>query len=82
MQEQKQRDAGGNPALSGKPLPTQAKMAELFEAQKAAIPKHLKSIFLSGKLNEDSVVSILETTAAGGKQYQTKNCEKVRRGVC
>ena len=36
---------------------TQAKMAELFEVQKAAISKHLKNIFESGELNEDSVVS-------------------------
>lgn len=51
---------------------TQAKMAELFEVQKAAISKHLKNIFESGELLEDSVVSILETTAADGKNYHTK----------
>ena len=45
---------------------TQAKMAELFEVQKAAISKHLKNIFESGELNEDSVVSKMETTAADG----------------
>ena len=50
---------------------TQAKMAELFEVQKAAISKHLKNIFESGELNEDSVVSKMETTAADGKRYQT-----------
>lgn len=43
---------------------TQAKMAELFDVQKAAISKHLKNIFSTGELHEDSVVSILETTAA------------------
>ena len=42
-------------------------MAELFEVQKAAISKHLKNIFSSGELMEDSVVSVLETTAADGK---------------
>ncbi len=51
---------------------TQAKMAELFEVQKAAISKHLKNIFSSGELSVDSVVSILETTAADGKNYPTK----------
>ena len=51
---------------------TQAKMAELFEVQKAAISKHLKNIFTSGELMEDSVVSVLETTAADGKNYSTK----------
>lgn len=50
---------------------TQAKMAELFEVQKAAISKHLKNIFESGELMEESVVSKMETTAAGkaGKYY-------------
>lgn len=51
---------------------TQAKMAELFDVQKAAISKHLKNIFESGELQENSVVSILETTAADGKDYKTK----------
>lgn len=50
----------------------QAKMAELFDVQKAAISKHLKNIFESGELLEDAVVSILETTAADGKNYKTK----------
>ena len=49
---------------------TQAKMAELFEVQKAAISRHLKNIFASGELSEDSVVSKMETTAADGKRYQ------------
>ena len=51
---------------------TQAKMAELFEVQKAAISKHLKNIFTSGELMEGSVVSVLETTAADGKNYPTR----------
>lgn len=50
---------------------TQAKMAELFEVQKAAISKHLKNIFEEEELVENSVVSILETTAADGKNYKT-----------
>ena len=48
------------------------KLAELFEVQKAAISKHLKNIFASGELREDSVVSVLETTAADGKNYPTR----------
>lgn len=51
---------------------TQAKMAELFDVQKAAISKHLKNIFTSGELDENSVVSILETTASDGKNYSVK----------
>lgn len=50
---------------------TQAKMAELFEVQKAAISKHLKNIFASEELEEKAVVSKMETTAADGKIYST-----------
>ena len=41
---------------------TQAKMAELFDVQKAAISKHLKNIFADGELDEKVVVSKMETT--------------------
>ena len=58
---------------------TQAKMAELFEVQKAAISKHLKNIFASGELTEASVVSVLETTAADGKKYSTRQRGKMRQ---
>lgn len=51
---------------------TQMQMADLFGVQKAAISKHLKNIFESEELIENAVVSILETTAADGKNYQTK----------
>ncbi len=50
----------------------QAKMAELFDVQKAAISKHLKNIFESNELQESAVVSILETTASDGKKYKIK----------
>ena len=43
---------------------TQAQMAELFNVQKAAISKHLKNLFEDGEVDKNSVVSILETTAA------------------
>ena len=51
---------------------TQAQIAELFETKRQAIPKHLKNIFQSGELNENSVCSILELTASDGKSYKTK----------
>ena len=50
---------------------TQAKMADLFDVQKAAISKHLKNIFAEGELQDGSVVSKMETTAADGKNYNT-----------
>ena len=50
---------------------TQKAMAELFSVQKAAISKHLKNIFEDGELEENSVVSKMETTATDGKKYNT-----------
>ena len=49
---------------------TQAQMAELFDVQKAAISKHLKTV-LEEELEENSVVSILETTATDGKNTKS-----------
>ncbi len=51
---------------------TQKRMAELFGVNIPAISKHLKNIFESSELDENSVISILETTASDGKNYQTK----------
>ena len=51
---------------------TQDKIAALFGVQRPAITKHLKNIFESGELQENSVSSILELTAADGKKYSTK----------
>ncbi len=51
---------------------TQKLIAELFGVEIPAISKHLKNIFESGELPENSVVSILETTAADGKTYKTR----------
>ena len=46
-------------------------MAELIGVKTPAISKHLKNIFATQELDENSVVSILETTAADGKNYQS-----------
>ncbi|OQX73078.1 MAG: DNA-binding protein [Bacteroidetes bacterium 4484_276] len=52
---------------------TQAKIAELFGVKRPAITKHLKNIFISGELDEDSTCSILEHMGAEGVQkYKTK----------
>jgi len=51
---------------------TQEKMGVLFGVQRPAITKHLKNIFESKELNENSVSSILEHTASNGKIYKTK----------
>ena len=51
---------------------TQAKIAELFGVQRPAISKHLKNIFESGELVEESVSSKMEHTADDGKTYLTQ----------
>ncbi len=51
---------------------TQKRMAELFGVGVPAVSKHLKNIFESNELDNDAVVSILETTADDGKKYQTQ----------
>jgi len=62
---------------------TQKRMAELFGVQRSAISKHLKNIFKTEELEEDSVCSILEHTAADGYRL---NCRQnvvgwAKRGV-
>lgn len=51
---------------------TQQQIADLFGVKQPAISKHLKNIFESGELDENSVHSILEYTASDGKTYKTK----------
>ena len=48
---------------------SQKRMAELFGVEVPAVSKHLKNIFETGELEEDSVISKMETTAADGKNY-------------
>ena len=50
---------------------TQKAMAQLFDVGVPAISKHLKNIFESGELSENSVISKMETTASDGKNYDT-----------
>lgn len=51
---------------------TQEEIARSFEVQRPAITKHIKNIFATKELQEDSVCSILELTARDGKKYKTK----------
>ncbi len=50
---------------------SQKRMAKLFGVEVPAISKHLKNIFTEGELTENSVISIMETTADDGKNYKT-----------
>ena len=49
----------------------QKKMAELFGVDIRTISEHLKNIFASGELQEDSVIRKIRTTASDGKGYLT-----------
>jgi hypothetical protein len=51
---------------------SQKSMSELFGVNIPAISKHLANIFLENELQENSVISILETTATDGKKYKTR----------
>lgn len=50
---------------------TQKKLAELFGVEVHTINYHLKEIFKSGELNENSVIRKIRTTATDGKTYLT-----------
>ncbi len=50
---------------------TQKSIAQLFDVDRSVITKHVKNIFLSGELQEDSVCAKIAHTAADGKSYKT-----------
>lgn len=50
---------------------TQKAMAELFGVDRTVITKHLKNIFETHELSEDSVCAIFAHTATDGKNYAT-----------
>ena len=52
---------------------SQKLMAELFAVDVRTISEHLKNIFASGELLEDSVIRKFRTTAADGKTYATNH---------
>ena len=51
---------------------SQKMMAELFEVEVNTINYHIKEIFKSGELEEDSVIRKFRITAAYGKRYDTQ----------
>jgi hypothetical protein len=57
---------------------TQKRIAELFEVGVPAISKHLKNIFESGELQEELVISILETTTQHGAIEGKTQSQKTR----
>jgi prophage maintenance system killer protein len=53
----------------------QQQVAQLFDVQKAAISKHVKNIFATGELEEQSTVSILETVQKEGDRKVARRVE-------
>jgi hypothetical protein len=51
---------------------TQEKISLLFGVERSVITKHLKNIFKTNELTENSVCAKIAHTAADGKSYQTK----------
>ncbi len=51
---------------------SQKRMAELFGVDVRTVNEHLKNIFSSGELTENSVIRKFRITAADGKNYDTK----------
>ena len=51
---------------------TQDKIAQLFGVDRSVVTKHLKNIFQTAELQEDSVSAKIALTAADVKKYQTK----------
>jgi len=50
---------------------TQKQIADLFDVDVRTISEHLKTIFSSGELQEDSVIRKIRNTATDGKSYLT-----------
>ena len=51
---------------------TQTKIAELFGVDRTVVTKHIKNIFQSNELQEDSVCAKIAHTADDGKVYNTQ----------
>ena len=51
---------------------TQDAIATLFDKGRSTIAEHLRNIFLSGELQEDSVCRKFRRTASDGKEYNTQ----------
>lgn len=51
---------------------TQKAIGQLFDVDRSVVTKHLKNIFESGELSEDSVCAKFAQTAEDGKTYQYK----------
>ena len=53
---------------------TQKAISELFEIDRSVVNKHLKNIYESGELDENSTYAKFAQVADNGKTYQYKFC--------
>jgi len=53
---------------------TQKMMGLLYDVDVRTVNYHLKNVFSSSELAEDSVIRNIRITAADGKSYATKGC--------
>ena len=51
---------------------TQKAISVLFQVDRSVITRHLKNVFTTGELEENSVCAIFAHTAQDGKTYNTK----------
>ena len=51
---------------------TQKAMGTLFDCERSVITKHLRNVFVSGELQEETVCAKFAHTASDGKSYQTQ----------
>jgi len=51
---------------------TQKQLADLFQAERSVITKHLRNVFMTGELDKDAVCAKFAHTADDGKTYLTQ----------
>jgi hypothetical protein len=51
---------------------SQSQIADLFDAERSVITKHLRNVFTSGELDRTAVCAKFAHTADDGKTYQTQ----------
>jgi len=52
---------------------TQAEISKLFQTERSVITKHLRNVFKSAELSQNSVCAIFAHTASDGKTYQVEH---------
>ena len=61
---------------------TQKQTAYIFQPVRGVITNHLKNIFSTGKLDEESSCAKYAHAAVGGKAYRAKYCSFMKKAGC